>query len=74
MKSIGKYTENEFIRNLQLGYDKMKLKGFIELKSNSIACYNCFLFLSIGNFCSYGWTNSRITFVVPQRTLSQSLS
>jgi len=53
MKRTGKHTENEFIRNLQLGYDKMKSKGFMELKSNSIiACYNCFLFLSIGNFCS----------------------
>lgn len=52
MKSTGKHTENEFIRNLQLGYDKMKSKGFMELKSNSIPRYSCFLFLSIGNFHS----------------------
>lgn len=52
MKSTGKHTEYEFIRNLQLGYDKMKSKGFMKLKSDSIACYNCFLFLSVGNFRS----------------------
>lgn len=33
MKGTGKHTENEFIRNLQLGYDKMKSEGFKELKS-----------------------------------------
>lgn len=54
MKSTGKYTENEFIGNLQLGYDKMKSKGFTELKTNSIACYTCFCFLVLVVFVCIG--------------------
>lgn len=54
IKSIGKFTENEFINNLRLKCDKMKSKDFITLESNNIACDHCyFLFLSIGNFCFF---------------------